>query len=98
MRHGVDSGPTGQRQASRLLLLRVMRAYVCAPQYLRGYCWSALVRCLRAAFSAALWTYSRLLAYLHRLLRAAKWRPVRPGVIHQAFLAFIDVAPALFDR
>ena len=50
------------------LLLRAVRAYVHSPQYLRRYCWAALLLCLRAAFEPSQWSYRGLARYLRGVL------------------------------
>ena len=72
-RHQLRDDERGLRTATRMLLLRVTRAYVHAPCYLRRYCWASLLLVLRRAFTRPS-SYDKLLAYLRRLVRASGWR------------------------
>ena len=91
---------------ARQLLLRAVRMYVYAPQYLRVFCWGALVRVLRAflapagltAFLAARWTYPELKRRVASLLNDLDRRRVRGGLRGRAHAALIDALPAAVNQ
>lgn len=88
--------PRARRAVARMLLLRALRAYVRAPQYLSRYCWASLLLVLRAAFTARdPVLYTGVCEYLRSLVRASGLPRYLRG---DAWRALLDAVPSLFGR